>query len=192
MKLFKHLSMHQIANSYIYGPDKGGDAILIDPGVIDIHMLNLIEDNDFYIKHILVTHNHHHHISALKTIKKIYDAKIYSYYSHIGDFESYSLVDNEELTLSGIKIKALHVPGHSVDSLAFLIDNLIFVGDTISTGLMGSIESKFEEEILIDSIESKILTLEDHIKVLPGHGPLSTIGTEKKLFNLYSPQASQG
>lgn len=190
MKLLKHLSMHQIANSYIYGPDDGGDAILIDPGVIDVHMLNLIEDNNFYIKYVLVTHNHHHHISALRTLNKIYDTEIYSYYSHIGDYESYSLVDGEELILSGIKVKALHVPGHSVDSVAFLIDNLMFVGDTISAGLMGSTESKFEEEILIDSIESKIFTQENHIIVLPGHGPPSTIGTEKKTFNLYAPLTS--
>lgn len=187
MKLLKHFSMYGKANSYIIGPEGGGDAIIIDPAIMDIHMLDLIEKNNFYIKYILITHSHVHHFSALKTIKKIYDAEIYSFYSHIGDFETNSLVDGEKLTLSNIDIEVIHVPGHSSDSLVYKIGSLLFVGDVITAGLLGKTESKFEEEILIDSIEEKLLTLEDHAIVMPGHGPPSILNTEKKMFNLYAP-----
>lgn len=179
--------MHKIANSYIYGPDDGGDAILIDPAIMDIHMLDLIEKNNYYIKYILITHTHNNHIASLRTIKKIYDAEIYSFYSNINEFKSHSLVDGEKLFLSGIEVNVIHVPGHTADSLVYKIGNLIFVGDVISSGLLGRTDTKFEEEILIDSIEAKLLTLEDNIIVLPGHGPPSILGTEKKMFNLYTP-----
>lgn len=187
MKILKHFSMYGKANSYIIGPDKGGDAILIDPAIMDIHMLDLIEKNNYYIKYIFVTHAHSHHFEALRTIKKIYDAKLFSFYSHIGDFESNSLVDGEKLTLSGIEIEVIHIPGHSSDSLVYKIGSTIFVGDVITAGLLGRTESKFEEEILIDAIEEKLLVLEDHAIVFPGHGPPSILKTEKKMFNLYAP-----
>ncbi|QEN05788.1 MBL fold metallo-hydrolase [Thiospirochaeta perfilievii] len=187
MKLLKHFSMFGKANTYIVGPDNGGDAILIDPAIMDIHMLELIENNNFYVKHILITHAHKHHFAALKTIKKIYNAEIYSYYSHIGDFESNSLVDGEVLILSDLEVKVLHVPGHSSDSLIYQIGNYLFVGDVITAGLLGKTDSKFEEEILIDSIETKLLTLDDHSLVFPGHGPPSILISEKKMFNLYAP-----
>lgn len=187
MKLLKHFSMYGKANSYIIGPEGGGDAILIDPAIMDIHMLDLIEKNNFYVKHILVTHTHQHHFSALKTIKKIYDANIYSFYSHVGEFSSTSLVNGEKITLSNIDIEVFHIPGHSSDSLVYKIGSWLFVGDVITAGLLGRAESKFEEDILIDSIEEKLLTLEDHAIVLPGHGPPSILHTEKKMFNLYAP-----
>lgn len=187
MKLLKHFSMYGKANSYIIGPEGGGDAILIDPAIMDIHMLELIENNNYYIKHILVTHTHPHHINALRTIKKIYDAEIYSFYSHIGNFRSTSLVDNENIILSGINVNVRHIPGHSSDSLIYNIDSKVFVGDIMSSGLLGRCDSKYAEDLLIDEIETKLLTLEDHVLVLPGHGPPSLIETEKKLFNLYMP-----
>ncbi len=187
MKLLKHFSMFGKANSYIIGPEGGGDAIIIDPAIMDIHMLDLIEKNNFYIKYILVTHTHEHHYNALKTIKKIYDADIYSFYSHVGEFSSNSLVDGEKVTLSNIDIEIFHIPGHSSDSLVYKIGSWLFVGDVITAGLLGKTETKFEEEILIDSIEEKLLTLEDHAIVLPGHGPPSILHTEKKMFNLYAP-----
>lgn len=187
MKLLKHFSMYGKANTYLIGSENGGDAILIDPAIMDIHMLDLIENNNYYVKYILITHTHPHHIEALRTIKKIYDAEIYSFYSHVGDFKSKSLVDGEQLTLSGMDITVRHIPGHSSDSLVYVFDKMVFVGDVISSGLLGRTENKFEEEILIDGIESKLLTLRDNIIVLPGHGPPSIIETEKKLFNLYTP-----
>lgn len=187
MKLLKHFSMFGKANSYLIGPEGGGDAILIDPAIMDIHMLDLIEKNNFYIKNILITHTHKHHYCALKTIKKIYDAHIFSFYSHVGEFNSTSLVNGEKLSLSNIDIQVLNIPGHSSDSLVYKIGSWLFVGDVLSAGLLGKTDNKFQEKILIDSIEDKLLDLEDHAIVLPGHGPPSILDTEKKMFNLYAP-----
>lgn len=187
MKLLKHFSIFGKANSYIIGPENGGDAILIDPAVMDIHMLNLIEDNNYYIKYILITHNHPHHLLGLKTLLKVYDADIYSYYTSVGNFRSKSLVHGEKITLSDFEISVIHVPGHSPDSLAYKIGDFLFVGDVLSAGLVGKTDGKVEEEMLLDGIEAKIMTLEDHILVLPGHGPPSILGSEKKMVNLYDP-----
>ena len=187
MKLLKHYSIFGKANSYIIGNEAGGDAILVDPSVMDINMLNLIEDNNFYIKYILITHFHKNHIEGLRTIKKIYDAQIYSYYSHASIFDSNSLINGEEFSLCGMGIKAIHILGHSIDSIVYKIGTNLFVGDVISAGLIGQTASKLEEELLIDQIKEKLFILEDHVLVLPGHGPPSILGIEKKMFNLYAP-----
>jgi len=187
MKLLKHYSMFAKANSYIIGQELGGDAILVDPAIMDIHMLNLIEDNNFYIKHILITHNHEHHVEALKTILKIYEADVYSYYRLLETDNAKTLAGGEKITLSGFNINVFHIPGHSTDSLVYKIGDFLFVGDVLSAGLCGRCDTKVEEEILLDGIESKLLTLEDNCIVLPGHGPPSLLETEKKMINLYDP-----
>ena len=76
MKFFSYFSVTGFSNSYIIGPDEGGNAILIDPGIFDVPLLNLIEDNKLYVKYILLTHSHESHISGLKTLLKVYDPKI--------------------------------------------------------------------------------------------------------------------
>ena len=187
MKILKHFSMFGKANSYLIGPENGGEAILIDPAVMDIHMLDMIEKNNYYVKNILITHTHEHHYEAINTIKKIYEADIYSFYPHIGQHESIPLVNGDKITLSGIEIEIIHIPGHSTDSLVYKIGSWLFVGDVITAGLLGSTESKFEEEMLKHKIESKLLTLDDNSIVFPGHGPPSILYTEKKMFNLYAP-----
>ena len=78
MKLYFHFAVFGFSNTYLIGNEDGGDAILVDPGVMDIELLRLIESNNFHIKHILITHSHTAHISGLETLKKIYDFQIYS------------------------------------------------------------------------------------------------------------------
>ena len=54
MKLFNHFAAVGFSNTYLVGGDNEKDAILIDPGVMDVPLLNLIEDNGYYIRHILI------------------------------------------------------------------------------------------------------------------------------------------
>lgn len=179
MRCFINFSLTGFSNSYLIGPDDGGDAIVIDPGEMNIKLLKLIEDNNFYLRHILVTHRHRPHISGILTLLKIYDAEIYSASDQILTFPSNVIVPNSFLNLSGIEVEVLEFSGHSDDSLVYRIGKMLFTGDTLRAGNLGDEENKETMEIISKSVSKKIEEMDDNILVFPGHGPPSTIKAEK-------------
>ena len=182
-KLFFHFSVEGFSNTYLLGPENGGDAIIIDPGTFDSNLLSLIENNNFYVKSVLITHNHESHTRGLRTLLKIYNAKIYSASKSIMGFPSIRLADGQELDLDGYFIKCLETPGHSGDSLVFQCDKMLFTGDVLAAGQIGETDSAYSHKRLLDEITNKLLTLEDNYYIFPGHGPPTSLNMEKK-YNL--------
>lgn len=185
MKLLKHFSIYGKANSYLLGPEAGGNAVVIDPSIMDIHMLNMIENNNFYVRHIFLTHRHPSHFAGLKTLLKVYNARIYSFHHKVGSFPSTALRHGDVITLeNGISIEVIHIEGHSEDSLVFKIRDMVFTGDVITAGLMGDASSNNTAHILVEHIKNRLLSLDGDCKVFPGHGPPSILSSEKKVFLL--------
>ncbi|MDC7126745.1 MAG: MBL fold metallo-hydrolase [Spirochaetales bacterium] len=184
MKLFFHFVLSNFSNTYVIGPDDGGDAIIIDPGVMDLTLLNLIEKNNLYIKYILVTHKHRYHIGGIKTISKIYDAEVYSNMQLPFDIDFNKIVDGDKLQLGEHYVETYNVQGHSPDSMIFKINNMLFTGDTIYSGYIDQDLTIKQNQTLIKRVREAIFTLDDDILVFPGHGSPSTIKLEKE-FNYH-------
>ena len=91
--------------------------------------------------------------------------------------------DGEIIQTCGITVKSISVPGHSADSMVFKIGKLIFTGDCLHAGLIGKTLSQYGLSLLKEQLALKILSLPDDCLLLPGHGPPSSVGTEK-LYNL--------
>jgi hydroxyacylglutathione hydrolase len=182
MRCFINFSLSGFSNSYLIGPDNGGDAIVIDPGEMNVKFLKLIEYTDLYVRHILVTHNHKPHINGIRTLLKIYDADIYSASDNINGHKSNLIKAGDILTLSDIKIDVLEFSEHSQDSLVYLIGKMLFTGDTLSAGNLGDDEKKDTIKIIRKSVSEKIKNFDNSTLVFPGHGPPSTIRAEKE-FN---------
>lgn len=183
MKLYFHFAVVGFANTYLIGPPEGGDAILIDPGIMDAELLNLIEGNRYYVRSILVTHQHNSHVKGIRTLKKIYEADIYSFNPYVLDFPTIPIKDGDTFTCaSDIKVEVMEVPGHSPDSLVYHIGGMIFTGDVLAAGRVGTTKNSFSRAILLRSISEKLFPLPDSTIVLPGHGPPSTLKAEK-MFN---------
>jgi len=184
MKLYFHFAVVGFANTYLIGPRDGGDAILIDPGIMDTELLNLIEGNHFYIRSILVTHHHNSHVKGIRTLKKIYDADIYAFSPFVLDFPTTPIKDGDHFTCaSDMAVEVMEVPGHSSDSLVYHIGGMIFTGDVLAAGRVGTTKNSFSRAILLRSISEKLFHLPDSTLVLPGHGPPSTLKAEK----MYNP-----
>ncbi len=179
MRCYINFSLTGFSNSYLVGHDDGGDAIIIDPGEMNIKLLKLIEDNNFYIRHILITHIHGPHIGGIRTLLKIYDAEIYSASDSILSYPSKIVVPDSRLDLSGIKVEVMGFVGHSEDSLVYRVGKMLFTGDTLGAGNLGREESKEKMELIRNSVSAKIKDMDDTMLVFPGHGPPSTIRAEK-------------
>lgn len=182
MMIYEHFSVVGFCNTYIIGPDNGGPAILIDPGHVDNELINIIEKKNYKLDTILLTHRHKAHTQGVGTLLKIYNPKVYAYAANVLDFKAIRIRGNEILRCGDIKIRTIHVPGHSVDSIVYKIGQALFTGDTLNASRISSTTGYMEQHILIDQIEKKLMSLPDNTLVYPGHGAPSMIGNEK-LFN---------
>ena len=179
MKIFFHFSVEGFSNTYIIGPDDGGDAIIIDPGAMNVALLELIESNDYYIRSALLTHSHDSHSRGLKTLFKIYDMEIYAGTESVLDFTCTNISDKENIDICGIPVCAIPIQGHSSDSLVFITGEYMFTGDTFGAGTLGSAPSAYASELLSKEIRTKILSIDRNFLIFPGHGSPSTLEAER-------------
>lgn len=179
LNYFPHFSISGYSNTYIIGDQNSGDAVVIDPGHFDTKLLDLIEKNDYYVRHVLITHSHRAHIQGLKTLLKIYDAEVFAGVREIEGIPCTRLTQNSELNLLNTPIHVLSVPGHSRDSLVYIIEKSIFTGDVLEAGKIGSTTNDFLKAQLLENVRNKISSFSENFFVFPGHGPVSTLEIEK-------------
>ena len=149
---------------------------------MDLESLKLIEGNNFYVRHILVTTPHESHVQGLKTTLKIYEAEIYAGVAMIEDFPCIQVHDGEQHKLAGFDVSVLNVSGHSKDSMVYRVEDVLFTGDALGAGRLGDSPNAYARAILKSTILEKFSGLDDHLLVFPGHGPPSTLAAEK-MFN---------
>ena len=180
--------------------DKGDNSgVIIDPGDQDDRIVEQIKKSGFNPLAIIITHGHADHISAMASLKKKYDIPVYigkgdapmllsakanfsTFFGHeiVCPAADFLLNDEDVIKFGSLEFTVLETPGHSRGGICLLIGNRLFCGDTLFSGSIG--RTDFDEgnhQQLIDSIEKKILTLPDDIVCYPGHGPSTTVGTER-------------
>jgi glyoxylase-like metal-dependent hydrolase (beta-lactamase superfamily II) len=145
-------------------------------------ILNIIENNEYSLKGVLITHNHRGHVRGLRTLRRIYDAEIYAVNHIVMDYKTNLVRDRDLLNIGPFRIEVISVPGHSSDSAVYKIDNWLFTGDAMSAGLVGTTASSYGAALQMTAIRSKILSLRGDFIVFPGHGPPSTLEAERR-FN---------
>jgi hydroxyacylglutathione hydrolase len=184
VKFYSLFSSVGFSNSYLIGPEGGGDAVLIDPGVFDVKLLKAVEGNMLAVRWILVTHSHDSHIHGIHTLLKVYQAEVYSNQPSVLDFPAHHIQDGDLLSLGSFDVQVLETPGHSIDSLCFRLEKMLFTGDTLSAGGIGRTRDGYARGLLLSSIRKTILPLGDDVMIFPGHGPPSRISVEKA-YNPY-------
>ena len=187
MKFFSLFSRVGFSNTYLVGPDGGGDAVLIDPGVFDAPLLQAIEGNRLYVRSILVTHTHNAHINGIRSLLKVYEATIYANQPSVLDFPARHIAEGDLLSLGGFEVRVIETPGHSIDSLSFLVGHMLFTGDALSAGDIGKTRDGYARGLLLETVRRKLLPLGDETLIFPGHGPPSKVGIEK----LYNPSLGE-
>jgi hydroxyacylglutathione hydrolase len=180
---FSLFSRLGFSNTYLIGPDDGGDAVLVDPGVFDAPLLEAVEKNGLYVRSILITHAHNAHINGIRSLRKVYNAEIYANQPSVLDFPAYRVQEGNVLALGGFSVRVIETPGHSIDSLCFRVGHVVFTGDTLSAGNIGATRDGYARGLLLESVRQKLLSLGDEVLLFPGHGPPTKVGVEK----LYNP-----
>lgn len=182
MKVYYYMNVTGFSNCYLVVNEKQKEAVIIDPGEVTENLISQIEDNHFNLTAILVTHNHGSHVKGISTLRKIYTPKIFAADWEVAGSQTNVITGDGTIDVAGMNIKYMAVPGHTSDSVVYKIGNMIFTGDVLFAGTMGSTNSSYSKVILKSNVENKIFTQEDDCIIMPGHGPLSSLGAVKE-FN---------
>lgn len=187
-------------NMYLVMDEDTKKAVLIDATELIPEIPDTVKQLGADVQYILLTHGHFDHIMGLNDLKKELNAEamickddlVIS--DNINEFtrlfnwpdskppvyEKY-LKDGDVITVGNMNIKVIHTPGHTEGGVCYLIEDNLFSGDTLFRGSVGRTDlfgGDFSK--LSDSIKNKLFKLDNDIKVFPGHGPMTTIGYEKK------------
>jgi len=194
-------------NCVILYDNKEKSGIIFDPGEESSMILDKIKELSLKIKAIIHTHAHFDHVMASEVVLQNSGANIPVYLHPEDNFlweklntqaESFGinasanlpeitawLEDGKTIKLGSQEIKVIHTPGHSPGSCCFFIENdnnpILISGDTVFYGSIGRTDLWGGDMTqILNSIQSKILTLPDSTKIIPGHGPSTQVGEEKK------------
>ncbi|WP_455381445.1 MBL fold metallo-hydrolase [Salinispira pacifica] len=180
MRLLYHFSPGSLSNVYVVAPPEGGDALIIDPGVMDVPLLEMIEAHDLYIRSILVTHERAAHLGGIRTLLRIYDAKIYAANPQVLDYEATPVANSSGFRTSGLDVVPIALSGYWSDALIYRIGGMLFVGEVMSAGRVGETVNPYARALLIADLRERILPLPAATVVLPTEGPPSTLAVEAR------------
>lgn len=195
-------------NCWVIAAEKGSECIIVDPGMTDIssEIEMIVAEEGLKPVAALLTHGHLDHTFSVKPLADGYDIPAYIHSEdrrfiaepagiHGAQFVetlsgmSFSepkkvevLKDGSMLELLGLSIKAIHAPGHTRGSLMFLLnDEFLLSGDVLFAGSIGRTDLPTgSSSDMKNTLKKKVLTLNDEIRVLPGHGGETTIKYERK------------
>lgn len=199
--IFETVCVGQLqVNCYILASRENASAIIIDPGADEAKIKKVLNKYKLKPAFIINTHGHFDHIGC----DDDFGVAVYAYIDEIklltnparnlsgllsGAYSVRSkiipLKEGEIVELDDIALEVIHTPGHTLGGISLLMKkpktDMLFTGDSLFYQSIGRTDfSGADETMLLNSVKNKLLTLPDNTIIYPGHGPISTIGREKK------------
>lgn len=197
------VSMPFAENSYIVRREGSAEAIVVDPGFEPDLILESLRNQKLRLVAILNTHGHVDHIAGNRAMKLAFpdaplvigrgDAEMLtnSRLNLSADFgfdvtsppADRLLVEGDVVEFAGIRLEVLEIPGHSPGHVVFVTHEagMVLGGDVLFQGSVGRTDFPGGSmSLLVSGIRTKLWPLPDETQVYPGHGPVTTIGTEKR------------
>ncbi|MEW6584123.1 MAG: MBL fold metallo-hydrolase [Nitrospirota bacterium] len=186
-------------NCFVIGDEDSKEAFVVDPGDEPDRILDFIKDKGLDLKYIVCTHAHFDHVAAVPEIKEGTGAKIVL---HRNDLELYNHIEMQglvfgiefeplpqpdmlaeegaSLVVGKLRFEVLHTPGHTPGGICLYGESMLFTGDTLFAGSVGRTDLHGGSLGELKGSFKRLMSLPDSVSVLPGHGPESSIGKERR------------
>lgn len=192
MKIRRFVEGPVMTNMYVVSYENN-EGFLVDCAYPSDRVKQYIEDNNIKINFIIQTHTHFDHVLGLEYFKNLYNVNVYASEDskEIANDKDYNLaysydvnvpIDNylkDGEVFSKHNILAIKTPGHTLDSMSYKVDDVLFSGDTLFKQSIGRTDfpgGNYNQ--IIDSIKNKFSKFDGDTKVLSGHGEETTISYE--------------
>jgi glyoxylase-like metal-dependent hydrolase (beta-lactamase superfamily II) len=187
----------QMANfTYIIADEESGDAAVIDPSWDLDEVFHALKKNDWRARYVINTHTHFDHVLGNEQVAEVTGAKIVQHKNSQLE-KDIAVSDGDMIEIGSIKLRVLHTPGHSKDSMCLVLDGqLVFTGDTLFVGSCGRTDLPGSDPAeMYQSLFDRLGRLDESLTMYPGHNygptPTSTIGREKKTNYVLQPRSKQ-
>jgi len=176
-------------NAYILWCEETAKAWVFDTGPEAVPILEFLEKENLSLDAIFLTHTHIDHIACLEKLKqKSHNPPVFVH--ELEAIDEADLIDEGfECKIDSLSLRSLHTHGHSVGGTTYLISGLekpvAIVGDAIFASSMGGGMVSYQDALQTN--REKIMSLPDETVLCPGHGPMTTVGEEKK-HNPFFPE----
>lgn len=186
-------------NAYLVIDHESRAAAMVDPGDEAERLIEGIERENARLAAIWLTHAHFDHIGAVAPIRRRFNVPVYLHEDDLGIFEagpyqaaSYGIAfegddlpgerftEGQGLALGGLSFTVMHTPGHSPGHVVIHGHGIALVGDCLFAGSVGRTDLPFGSAIELGRSLDRIVALPPETRVLPGHGPATTVGDERR------------
>jgi len=176
-------------NLYLLVDQDTGESAFVDAPGEPERAIALANEHGARPSRILLTHSHGDHTAGIAALKEQFGCLVIA--DPAEPWLDAGLPDmlaahGETVTVGGLELTALSVPGHTPGSTAYLYGNSVFVGDTLFPGGPGRTRSPEALQQELESITRELYTLPDSMVVYPGHGARTTIGESKAEYAIFA------
>src|SRR5919197_3305052 len=165
------IAVGQMVNfTYIIADQKGGEATVIDPSWDLDKIFQALKKNGWRAKYVINTHTHFDHVLGNEQMAEVTGAKIVQH-KNSQLKRDIAVSDGDTIEIGSVKLRVLHTPGHSKDSICLVLDgHLIFTGDTLFVGNCGRTDLPGSDPgEMYHSLFDRLGRLDERLIIYPGH-----------------------
>ena len=189
-------------NGYLFW-DETSEAFFVDPGGDAKEVLNFLKEHELKLKKVLLTHGHLDHIAGLHDFEPLVGDEIYigAGDAHLlrrppADLQAtlridcapvknfHEIAEGEVLKVGNMEIQVMETPGHTRGGVCYLIkeghDDILASGDTLFAQSVGRTDLDGGDQAVLEQSLRRLAGLPDALQVFPGHGPTTSIGSERR------------
>ncbi len=195
-------------NTYLVVDETTQKAAIIDPSMGSEQVLAHTQQEKLSLEYIINTHGHLDHIFEDSLFKENSQAQLLIHRADAEMLQSFPqqalrfgvtakaapepdrlLEDGDVIEFGETRLEVIHTPGHSQGGICLLMGNVVFVGDTLFAGSIGRFDFPGGSlKSILNGVRERLFVLPDGTMVLPGHGPHTTIGEEKRNNPFFQPE----